>query len=334
MKKYPSIEQFRNVIRTVKTQHDYKGKDEADEPIYRHDSDYPTLKFKGTVKLHGTNGSIVKYKDRIEFQSRESVLSLTSDNAGFFSYMSNQNLDKLFEDLEFEEYAAIYGEWCGGNIQKGVAINGLPKMFVIFGLKVDDVWLETGYIHPENLQKYWVNGWNKVNIYHINQFPTFHLDIDFNNPEYTQNELVKITEAVEAECPVGKFFGVSGIGEGVVWQCPEQPELIFKVKGEKHSVSKVTTVAAIDTVALENIKQFVDLALQESRLLQGIEKLKEAGKEITEKSTGDFLRWIIGDIMKEEEDTIIKNQFDVKKLNPVISNKARVWYFKHIHTFA
>ena len=35
MKKYPSIEQFRNVIRSVKTNHDYQGKDEKSKAIYQ-----------------------------------------------------------------------------------------------------------------------------------------------------------------------------------------------------------------------------------------------------------------------------------------------------------
>ena len=74
MKKYPSIEQFRNVIRTVKERHDFNGKDEYGKAIYQHDSNYPTLKFIGTVKLHGTNSAVVKYSDgRIEYQSRKST---------------------------------------------------------------------------------------------------------------------------------------------------------------------------------------------------------------------------------------------------------------------
>lgn len=61
MKKYPSIEQFRNVIKTVRFNHDFQGKDENGNPIYQHKENYPTLKFQGTVKLHGTNAAIVKY---------------------------------------------------------------------------------------------------------------------------------------------------------------------------------------------------------------------------------------------------------------------------------
>lgn len=333
MIKYPSTEQFRNIIRQVRIQHDYKGKDELGEPIYKHDSPYPIMSFTGTVKLHGTNASIVKYKDgRIEYQSRENVLSLNQDNNGFYSYMKNieNELKTLFFDelYNMTDYVALYGEWCGGNIQKGVAINGLPKMFVIFALKIDGVFYN--FTPTPEVKKIWENKWNPLNIYHIQQFPTYHLNIDFNNPEYIQNKLIALTEEVEKQCPVGLHFGKEGIGEGIVWKCDSNPNLFFKVKGEKHSVSKVNTLAAIDTVMLDNMQSFVDLAIQESRLLQGIEKLKEQGKEITEKSTGDFLRWIINDVVKEEEDTIIKNQWDIKKLNPIISKKAREWYFQNL----
>ena len=331
MIKYPSIDQFRNIIRTVKTQHDYKGKDEQGEPVYKHDSPYPILTFKGTVKVHGTNAAVVKYKDgTVKFQSRENELSLTQDNAGFALYMSNvKNLDKLFT-LPFNEYMAIYGEWCGGNIQKGVAINGLPKMFIIFGIKIDGKWCDVFNDYGKHFV--WTEGWNKDNIYHINQFQSWSLNIDFNNPELTQNKLIEITENVEKECPVGYYFGQSGIGEGVVWShLNSEGLLIFKVKGEKHSVSKVTKLASVDTELLKGMQEFVDLAIQENRLLQGIEKLKEQNKEITEKSTGDFLRWVINDVFKEETDTIVKNQFDPKKLNPIISKKAREWYFTKLN---
>lgn len=53
MKKFTDIGQFRNVVRAVKSRHDYKGRDENDDPIYGHTTPYPTLKFRGTPKLHG-----------------------------------------------------------------------------------------------------------------------------------------------------------------------------------------------------------------------------------------------------------------------------------------
>lgn len=317
MIKFPSIEQFRNVIRDVRTNHDYQGKDEQDQPIYLHSSPYPVLEFRGTVKLHGTNGAIVKYPDRIEFQSRERVLSLTSDNAGFMLNMSGKNLGFLFTGLGFTDHIAVYGEWCGQGIQAGVAISQVPKMFVVFAYKIDGEWINIQRSDPEQ------------GIYDINSFPTFRMKIDFNSPESAQNALIDLTNQVEAECPVGKHFGVSGIGEGIVWTTADR-RYIFKVKGEKHSSSKVKTLAEVDVELIESLNAFVDYALTESRLQQGLMKLQEMGKEVSQKSTGDYLRWIVGDIMKEEEDTIVKNGFDPKKLNPIISNKARQWFFNNL----
>lgn len=325
MIKYPSIEQFRNVIRTVKARHDFKCKTEDGEALYYHDSPYPTLKFQGTVKIHGTNAGIVKYKDPsgftdIEFQSRERVLSLDSDNAGFALAMSGKNLDFLFEDIDFKEYIAVYGEWCGGNIQKGVAVCQLPKMFVIFGCMVDGVWKDKEHIRFDNEQA----------IYNIHQFPRYDVEIDFNNPEAIQNTLIELTLAVEEKCPVGAYFGVNGIGEGLVFTCITDPSLKFKSKGEKHSSSKVKVLNSVDTEELESINEFVEYSVTENRLKQGIENLKANGIEISSKTTGDFLRWIVNDIMKEERDTIIKNQINVKKANSVISKKARNWYFSQL----
>jgi len=234
--------------------------------------------------------------------------------------MSNLNWHKLLRRFNFTDYVAVYGEWCGGNIQKGVAINGLAKMFIIFGIKIDDVWIEL----PADFQD------NENNIYNILQFPTYEMDIDFNNPELSQNKLIELTMAVEEECPVGKFFGVSGIGEGIVWTSVDNEDFKFKSKGEKHSASKVKTLNAVDTESLEGLKEFVDLAVTENRLEQGIQYLTEMGLSLDQKSTGQFLGWMVKDVIKEETDTIVANQFDVKKVKSAVSNKARIWFLNRV----
>ena len=186
MIKYPSIEQFRNVIRELRLNHDYKGKDENGDAIYLHDTPYPTLTFKGTVKLHGTNAGIVKYKNGdIKYQSRERELSLTSDNAGFMLSMMNKNIDFLFDGIEFNEYIAVFGEWCGQSIQKGVALSQLPKMFVVFGFNID------GNLYPA--EQYADKSDATQSICNINDFPCFEIDIDFNQPELSQNKLIELT---------------------------------------------------------------------------------------------------------------------------------------------
>jgi len=322
MKKFPSIEQFRQVIREVKAIHDYRGKDEEGKAIYRHEDNYPILKFKGTVKLHGTNAAIVKYSDgRIEFQSRERVLSLEEDNAGFMAEMSKQEIQFLFNDFDIKDYCAIYGEWCGGNIQKGVAISGLPKMFVIFGVMIDNKWIElhANFHDVEN------------NIYNIGMFPTYEVEIDFNRPELIQNRLIELTIAVEECCPVGKYFGKEGTGEGIVFTCVTNQDLKFKSKGEKHSASKVKTLNPVDVEAMAVINEFVDMAVTESRLEQGISFFKENNLEVEPKNTGEFLGWVVRDVLKEEKDTLEASGLDEKKVKNAIVNKARMWFLNNIN---
>lgn len=319
MKKYHSIEQFRSAIRKVKSNHDYQGVDENGDAIYSHSTPYPKLKFRGTTKIHGTNAGIVLYKNgKIDFQSRERVLNLEADNAGFMLSMMNKDLNFLWDNIEFSDSIAVYGEWCGGNIQKGVAINGLPKMFIIFGYKVDDTWTN---IYPQS---------NEQGIYNVTQFPTYDVEIDFESPELIQNKLIEMTLEVEEECPVGKYFGVSGVGEGIVFTSVDNPEYQFKSKGEKHSVSKVKSLNAVDVELLEEVKDFVTATVTENRLEQGLQYLQEMGLSLEPKSTGEFISWVVRDVIKEETDTIVSNQLDVKRVKSAVSVAARMWFLSKI----
>jgi hypothetical protein len=332
MNTFTDIGQFREVIRAVKSHHDYAGKDAAGETIYSHTSPYPTLSFRGTVKCHGTNAGIVKFADgHFEYQSRERVLSIKEDNAQFMMNMGIVNVDKLFEGIAFKEHCAIFGEWCGAKIQKGVALSNLPKMWIIFAVKIDNVY--------QDMENYKHLKLEENRIFNILQFPHFHINVDFEHPELAQNELVKITEAVELCCPVGKYFGIDGsdankstTGEGVVYEhLNDAQRYIFKVKGEKHQSSKIKKLVSVDTEEINNINEFVEYALTESRLSQGIDKLKEQNLPIELSSTSDYLRWVVGDVMKEEMDTIVKNQIDVKKLNGYISKKARQYWLTFVN---
>lgn len=321
MKKYPSIEQFRNVIKAVRSIHDYRGKDENGLPIYEHKENYPVLKFQGTVKLHGTNSGIVKYSDgRIEFQSRERVLTLQYDNAGFMATMIDKNLEFIFESFPHTDFVAVFGEWCGGNIQKGVAINGLDKMFVIFGVMVDDGWVAL----PRDLHD------NANGIYNVLQFPAYEVEVDFNHPELVQNNIIELTNKVEESCPVGLFFNRIGTGEGVVFTCTTNPDLKFKSKGEKHSVTKVRTLNPVDVELLEDVNEFVSSTVTENRLMQGISYFKENNIKVDAKNTGQFLSWIVKDVLKEEKDTLELNGLDEKLVKNGIVTRARMWYLNSI----
>lgn len=344
MNKYPSIAQFRNVIKEVTDRTHYAGRDANGNAIYDSTRRKPVIKMTGTVKLHGSNGGIgVDANGNYWAQSRENILSLTQDNAGFNVFVQQLKplLEPILENIRKEhnaDRAIVFGEWCGGSIQKGVALNQLNKMFVAFDVCV---YFDSEVDANGTAVRHYVNqhicefAINEANIYNIYMFPIFKLDIDFQDPQLAQNKLVEITNQVEAECPVGKYFGVSGIGEGVVWTGIHTTELgdipiMFKVKGERHSSSKVKTLAEIDPVKLENTNKFVEYAVTENRLEQGFTYLKENNIEISVKSTGAFLKWVMGDIVKEESDVLIENGLSVKDISSKASNAARTWFMAQL----
>ena len=211
----------------------------------------------------------------------------------------------------------ISGEWAGEGIQKGVAISSLPKKFYMFGVKVGDEWISSDILKGIPDIGIFINLWSKQ---------VYTKSIDFGDPSSATNDLVDLTNEVERQCPIGALYGVEGIGEGIVWM-PKDPELRsntgtwFKVKGAKHSVSRVKTLASVDPEKQNSIKEFVEYSATYNRLNQGVQ---EVGLDI--KLTGDYVRWVIKDIYKEESDVIKASGLNSKEINPALVNAARLFY--------
>jgi len=355
MIKYPSIEQFRHTVENVKRKAQYTGRDENDYPLYDETLPLPVLKYRGTVKLHGTNASVSWLPDdTMHAQSRTRRITVGDDNAGFAKFVHEEvgrdKWVKMFDDImvgEGEKIAwnerppqrpvTIYGEWCGKGIMKSVAISELPhKIFVIFGIRV-------GY--PDDEDRFWVDvkkhsTWlssHDDRIYNVFEFPHYYVDVDFNNPRLAQKKMDQIVEAVENECPIGKALGISGTGEGVVWQPEdegwESSDFRFKVKGSKHKISKTRTpkvLSPAETEKQDSIQEFIESTVTENRLEQGLESLKEMGHEITMRTMGEFIKWVSNDVVKEEYDVMKASGITQKEINKPISFKARNWYRLHL----
>ena len=343
MIKFPSIEQFRTVVSNVNRRYNFTGLDENGEAIYDPSLPKPVLTFKGTVKLHGTNAG-VSYNTRNDLwvQSRENIITPEKDNAGFaFFVESNKDIfyGLMLHIAEKENInrnhntITIYGEWAGGNIQKGVGISNLPKSFFIFGVKI------TPHTETEEELKanpaYWVDSTYlrapEVKIYNIDDYTTYSMDIDFNMPQLVQNELSELTIAVEEECPVAKAFGHSGIGEGIVWSCEYQGVVHrFKVKGELHAgKSKVKTLNKVDD---EKIKKIIDIAEKVTptwRLAQMLEKACDFmnGGTLDRSKLGDFIKLVIADIIKEDMDILVEAGLEPKDIGKYVSDISRRYFF-------
>lgn len=343
---FTKIKDFKSVVRDISHVVSFDGLDAEGKPIYKSPNKivYPTIRFTGTTKLHGTNASIVKdFNDgSIYYQSRRNIITPTNDNHGFafFAESRKEIFKEFFNKLsgrisstKEQPKVSIFGEFCGAKIQKGVAISGLEKMFVIFAVKVIEG--ENNYYLPSSFWKDLKSHEDKI--YNAYDFKTYELDIDFSKPKDYINILVKYTNEVEEECPVGKYFGRikdkdNTCGEGLVWEgWFEGKRYIFKTKGEKHSSSKVKKIVSIDVEKVNSIREFVEYSVTENRLNQAIEQVFTINSiEPDRKYTGDFLRWLINDITTEEIDVLSENGLEPKEVNKEISKKAKNWFFDYL----
>lgn len=322
MQKFESIRQFRDIIVSVARYSQLTGK-----PI-------PTLTFIGSVKLNGTNSSII-YDGGIAFQSRNMILSDSQDNYGFYKWgIKNQDIlaetiKKVQELYPSCERYAFFGEWFGPGVHPKGGVRLPYPIFAIFTIRCFNGDQEID-LTPSEINQCVVETKDIRSIY---KFKTWTIEIDFSNPKKVQNELVSITQEVEANCPVLQEFGIAGVGEGVVWINPET-RLRFKVKGEKHSASKVKTlneVAAIDIEKAENATEFAEITTTENRLEQGILALQEQGFDQYDiRNTGKYVQWVITDILKEESDRLETSELTKEDVIPKILVIAKAFWFAHL----
>lgn len=331
--KFPSIEQYRHVVKELSERSQFVGKDADGKAIYDKTKPLPTINFMQTVKIHGTNGGVILFKDgTIRTQSRNRVLSPESDNNGFDKWVADRAEcfkeigTKLFNAFSLMDKFIVYGEFAGENIQKNVAVMHTPKSFYVFSVVAftDDERLENFTLTRSDLFDY-----PQQNIYSICQFPYHWVSIDLNRADEYIPQLQEIALAIEAECPVGKFHGVSGVGEGAVFTaCYDDNVYRFKVKGEKHSASKVKLLPTVDTVMIKDVREFVEQTVTTNRLEQGIAYMSEMQIPTDIKHVGDFLRWVVGDVSKEEADIIETKGFEKKLVNQEITKVAKRFYFE------
>lgn len=328
---FPSIEQFRTVVKYVNDRCGYHGIKVK-----------PTLKFVGTVKLHGTNaGVVVTPAGEVYAQSRSAVITPQADNAGFAAFVEKNK--ELFGELASkaatrDDDVILYGEWCGAGIQKNVAIVQLSKRFVLFAVRIgENRWLSPGELQAIRYE------WT-TDIDNIHNYSNWEIDIDFENPALSQNRLVELTQAVEDRCPVGYAHGATGTGEGIVWVCAEQSytsdaltiqtsDLIFKVKGKKHSDTKTTNLAPVDVEKMNAIAEIADAVTTDHRLEKGLDHVRLENPNVdimAMQYVPQFLKWVGQDVIKEESDMIAASGFDPKDVTKAVNVRARNWFKEQV----
>jgi len=157
--KMPSISQFRNIVQNVIRQAQYVETLEDGTVIYDKNAKLPILKFTGTEKIHGTNAAFCMNNHENWCQSKNNIITPEKDNAGFAFFVEARkdsfinivkNLSETHNINLDKKTICLFGEFCGGNIQKLSCFSNTDKKFVLFQyFKVQDIetkesqWLET-----------------------------------------------------------------------------------------------------------------------------------------------------------------------------------------------
>lgn len=137
--KFPSIEQFRHQFKALKDFIYFNGLVD-DEPTFDYTRTLPTVAVNCTEKIHGTYAGVVYADNQLYAQSRNKVLAIGDDNAGFALFVEQHKtlltniciVLKSVHNLSDSDVIVLSGEWAGGSIQKNSALSGVDKKFLIF----------------------------------------------------------------------------------------------------------------------------------------------------------------------------------------------------------
>jgi hypothetical protein len=343
LRAFPEIEQFRHAVADVRHHAEYVGQGPDNQPQYDSTRLKPVLTFRGTTKLHGTNAGAAfnVLTGEVYGQSKERILSVEKDNFGFAAWLLADETAQDRAQLRDAVLAAagavvdqqiiacrVFGEWCGPKVNAKTAIGQLAQRWVIFSALVTLADGTEKWFSAADIVAAW-SGERRAGslVQFIAEYPQWTIDIDFNDPEAILDELERLTLEVEAECPVAKALGLSGMGEGIVWTYYDQlhGRLWFKTKGVKHKGTKNSRTVQIEPEVLASLDAFTEAVVTESRLEQGFELIRANHGTVNETHIGDFLKWVGQDVLKEESDTLEASGLERKQVMGRVNQRAKTW---------
>lgn len=302
MKSFSSINQFRHVIKNLK----HMGLD--------------NIKFQGSTKLHGTNLAI-SLQDGLVIHTRSGELQDNHFGCIEFVKENEQILTEVLLQIKGsdERIPMLHGELVGKGINKGAGICTIEgRYFVMFNTSLNSDVREYLNTIPNTNDK----------LINVEDAGIFICTISMNNIQETKEYLETLTLQVEQECPFTKqVFGISGIGEGIVWkpmdsELAKNTNLWFKTKGEKHSnnANNHKPKIILSSEELETIDDLVITLLPDWRLEQFLPD------ELSDENYHGYLKDIFIDINKEESDLLDLDKPVRKELNRKLSQRIRSFY--------
>jgi hypothetical protein len=103
-------------------------------------------------------------------------------------------------------------------------------------------------------------------------------------------------------------------------------ELFFKTKGDKHKKVNSKQAPTVDPEVLDGITSFIEFAVTDGRMEQGLDVLKEQGHPVDMRSTGHFLKWLNQDVARECRVELEASGLDWKQVQGPLQTKAREFF--------
>jgi hypothetical protein len=104
---------------------------------------------------------------------------------------------------------------------------------------------------------------------------------------------------------------------------------MFKAKGEKHKVVKTKEAVQVDPEVAKSIGDFVTMFVTEARCEQGLNAI---GNVLDMKKTGDFLKWLSQDVLKESTAELEASQLTWEQVQKAVQVAGREWYSRKVKT--
>ncbi|KAF4628855.1 hypothetical protein G7Y89_g9297 [Cudoniella acicularis] len=340
---FPKIFKVSDAVEKYKKSKEFES---LEEKIEFHSAVIPLV---GTVKLHGAHADIViDRNDDIVLQSRNMV-GLTMEKDVYDIAKTLVPLEKrlkalkkryrerfrtLNPDVEIdEEYPTIIaGEWIGPGVQKNVAISKIAdRHFVILSVSINNAWLPDELYANIDLEA--------AGIYNISRGGFYHEELDLKNIAKSTEILQNHTLEVEKECPFAKTFGISGIGEGIVWKMAHplgsDARYWFKTKGPLHAVT-MTEKLKKDTSGKKNklakANEFAQAVVTKNRLQQGWDYMSEMRIRRDMKGIAVYIKWMWEDVNAEEKEEMERLEVDKDILQKKVVWLSKEWYLQKLES--
>lgn len=297
------------------------------------------FKYRGKIKLHGSNAGIHFENGKMKPQKRSSFITIYDDNCGFAKFVSELSIHNINNNM------IVYGEWAGPGVQKTDAVTTIPqKTFFVFS--VYDIDNDVMIIEPEEIETIVADifgeNYSNQNIVVI-PWHTDEIELDFSrqNPcqRFIDGIMKEVDDVIANEDPyIKQLYNIEGPGEGLVMYgiagqqfdgtaiaADVLLDYIFKAKTESHSVQKSKDRNHVAPERPEGIDDFIDMFYTEQRFEQ---MLNQIGGKATREKTGEFMKAVMSDVYRESEQEILLADFEWKDVPKYAAPTAKTWWFK------